>query len=183
MSHEAIHEARSRAGSFAVVVGVYTLAVVAGAAVGWALRGEGPLVAGATADVAGTVAIFAGSRVVDNTSMYDAYWSVAPPFLLILWGVLPGGEGLLAGDGVVLRQGLLGLTLGAWAVRLTWNWARGWHGLHEEDWRYADFRRRLGPVLYWLLSFFGLHMFPTVQVFLGMLPALYAMRSPEPVGW
>ena len=52
----------------------------------------------AAADVAGTVAIFAGSRVVDNTSMYDAYWSVAPPFLLVLWGVLPGGEGLLAGD-------------------------------------------------------------------------------------
>ena len=28
-----------------------------------------------------------------------------------------------------------------WAIRLTMNWLRSWHGLADEDWRYADYRR------------------------------------------
>jgi len=35
-----------------------------------------------------------------------------------------------------------------WAVRLTWNWARGWTGLTHEDWRYVDLRTKSGRA-YW----------------------------------
>jgi steroid 5-alpha reductase family enzyme len=62
----------------------------------------------------------------------------------------------------------------AWAVRLTWNWARGWPGLHHEDWRYGLLYER-APLPPWLTSLLGIHLFPTVQVWLGCLafaPAL-----------
>jgi steroid 5-alpha reductase family enzyme len=67
---------------------------------------------------------------------------------------------------------LLALVL-AWAVRLTYNWLRRWHGLADEDWRYAEYRR-FGAG-YWPISFLGFHLFPTVIVFLGclsMMPVL-----------
>jgi len=56
-------------------------------------------------------------------------------------------------------------------------------GLAKEDFRYADFRRRFGR-LYWPVSFLGIHLFPTVMVFLGCLP-MYAIASPgaDGLGW
>lgn len=182
MSHTSIHEAsRSRTGSLLRVLAVYLLALAAGGAVAVATAGWGVLESAALADVAATLVVFLGSRWYDNTSLYDAYWSVAPPFLLLWFLVHPGGAGVeLPSGGNTLRLLLLGGPLLAWALRLTWNWARGWHGLHEEDWRYADFRR-LGW-LYWPLSLFGLHLFPTVQVFLGMVPAAWAAREASPPG-
>jgi len=176
MAHTSIHPPQSLAGSFAKVGAAYVMAVAVGAVVAGQLGDSSPLVQGAAADLAATLVIFGASRLVNNSSVYDAYWSVAPPFLLVLWAVHPAASGADA-----LRQALMVGALSAWAVRLTWNWARGWRGLHEEDWRYADFRRRLG-LGYWPLSLVGLHLFPTVQVFLGLLPAMYAMTSAEPVG-
>jgi steroid 5-alpha reductase family enzyme len=68
-------------------------------------------------------------------------------------------------------------------VRLTYNWSRGWTGLDHEDWRYTDFHERF-PKLYWGISFFGLHMLPTLQVFLGCIPLYYAVAaSSRPLGW
>src|SRR5262249_20349941 len=61
-----------------------------------------------------------------------------------------------------------------WAVRLTYNWARGWAGLHHEDWRYVDLRRTTGRA-YWLVSFVGLHLMPTIQVFLAFLSLYVAL--------
>jgi steroid 5-alpha reductase family enzyme len=70
-----------------------------------------------------------------------------------------------------LRLAALGVVVGVWGVRLTWNWARGWTGLDHEDWRYVGFRE-LAPGFYWPISFLGIHFFPTVIVFAG-LAALY----------
>ncbi|HLP52989.1 MAG TPA: DUF1295 domain-containing protein, partial [Chitinophagales bacterium] len=53
------------------------------------------------------------------------------------------------------------------------NWARGWQGLVHEDWRYVMLREK-NPKLYWLTNFGGIHMFPTIMVFLGMLPVYFA---------
>ena len=67
-----------------------------------------------------------------------------------------------------------------WGVRLTANWARGWTGLDHEDWRYVDFRAQF-PRAYWLISFAGIHFFPTVIVFAGLYavyPALVSGSAP-----
>jgi steroid 5-alpha reductase family enzyme len=70
-----------------------------------------------------------------------------------------------------------------WAIRLTANWATYWQGLQHEDWRYALVRARAGKHAS-LADFFGIHLFPTLQVFLACLP-IYAVltRGQAPLGW
>lgn len=149
---------------------------IAGAA-GYLVRDQHPLVVAAVADIAGTIAIFVFSMLYNNSSFYDAYWSVAP--------ICIGGFWIWAArdhDPNTIRQFLaMGLVM-AWGVRLTFNWARGWTGLAHEDWRYVDLRERHGRA-YWLVSFGGLHFFPTVLVFVGCL-GLYAAVSggARPIG-
>ena len=70
-----------------------------------------------------------------------------------------------------------------WAVRLTANWVYTFPGLHHEDWRYPMVRERAGR---WELvaDLFGIHVFPTLQVFLGMVPVYVAVtRVGRDVGW
>jgi steroid 5-alpha reductase family enzyme len=47
--------------------------------------------------------------------------------------------------------------------------------LHHEDWRYGHLQQQTGK-FYWLVSFLGIHLFPTVVVYLGCLP-MYAALS------
>jgi steroid 5-alpha reductase family enzyme len=149
-----------------IVLAAYAAAGLAAVGSSRALQGSPPLLAAAVADAAATVAVFLFSLGCDNSSLYDPYWSVAPPFLALYWWLASGGP-------LGLRPLLVFLLASAWAVRLTWNWLRRWRGLGHEDWRYRDFRSRFGP-LYWPVSFLGIHLFPTVVVFLGSL-SLYAV--------
>ena len=124
------------------------------------------------ADVVATSALFVFSRVLNNSSMYDPYWSLVPIYIALWWwlGVAEGGGGLRA----VLTVGVITL----WGGRLTWNFLRGWPGLVHEDWRYVDFRESTGR-WYWLVSYWGIHMFPTLLVFAGLLPVCYTLLEGE----
>ncbi len=128
-----------------------------------------PLWAAAMADVAATVVVFAFSLALGNSSVYDPYWSVAPPCLGVYWWLAVGDTG----DPLSLLA--LGLVF-IWSVRLTWNWARRWQGLQDEDWRYRDLARRFGS-WYWPVSFFGIHLMPTVLVFAGCVPLFYLLQA------
>ena len=75
------------------------------------------------------------------------------------------------------RQVLVIALVSLWALRLTWNWARGWTGLDHEDWRYVDLRAKSGRTGYWFVSLFGLHLAPTLVVFLGLLPLWFAVHD------
>ena len=137
----------------------------------------GSLLDALAADIVATIVIFGFSRAYGNSSFYDAYWSVIPPFLALFW--------LAAGPGpaVPLRELLvLGLILYL-ATRLTLNWAYFWEGMHHEDWRYVMLRGN-APRWALLTDFFGIHLFPTLQVFAGMLPvyAVYCLGD-RPFGW
>ena len=144
------------------------VALVAGIAVGGARH---PIAVALAADLAATLAIFAFSFAFGNTSFYDAYWSVAPPVVALFFALVPGGIAVLD------RQLLVVALVSLWAVRLTWNWARGWTGLDHEDWRYVDMRRTRSAPVYWLVSLFGLHLVPTLVVFLGVLPLWLALHD------
>lgn len=150
---------------FAIVSAAYVTAIVVAAAVVQTTQPDWhPLLKVGLADLAATIVVFVFSVANDNTSVYDPYWSVAP-VVIALWLALGPG----AARELDLRQlVVLGLVT-LYGVRLTWNWARGWAGLRHEDWRYVDFRQKTGKA-YWLTSFFGLHLFPTVMVYLGCLP-------------
>lgn len=125
------------------------------------------------ADVVGTIVIFGFSVVLNNSSMYDPYWSVAPIFiaLYLLWQPdVP--------DVSMARKLIVTALVIVWGARLTFNFFRGWPGLAHEDWRYVDLREQNGKA-YWLVSFAGIHMFPTVLVFLGCLALFPAINEPN----
>ncbi len=126
------------------------------------------------ADIAATIIVFMFSVFLKNSSVYDAYWSVIPPFIaLYLILINPNGNSL--------RQYLIfGLIL-FWSIRLTANWARGWANLNHEDWRYRKIANDTGK-FYWPVSLLGIHLMPTIFVFLGCLPLWFGMKSSEPIG-
>lgn len=160
----------SRARSFALIAAAYATGLLVGATVAAALPTGAPLWQRvALADLAATVAVFAWSVALDNSSVYDAYWSVAP--MVIAPALAAGVDAAAAPLG--RRVLVTGLVL-AWGARLTFNWARGWRGLDHEDWRYVDLRGKTGR-LYWAVSLLGLHAMPTAVVFLGCLPLLPAL--------
>jgi len=166
----------SLAVSFAWIVAAYVVAsLVAWATVVWLLPAAPLWQRVAAADAAATVAVFVFSVALNNSSAYDAYWSVAPMAIAPALALLaPEGRAPFA------RRALVVTLVLAWGARLTYNWARGWTGLAHEDWRYVDLRAKTGRA-YWLVSFFGLHFFPTVLVFLGCLalfPALVTGAAP-----
>lgn len=125
------------------------------------------------ADVVGTCVIFGFSRAFDNSSFYDAYWSVAPIGFVLFW--------TLSNEVVPARAWLVTGLVCAWGLRLTYNWARHWRGLAHEDWRYVDLRHQTGA-LYWLVSLFGLHLFPTVMVLAGSTSVWVATTTSTPLG-
>jgi steroid 5-alpha reductase family enzyme len=151
--------------AFAWIAAAYATALAVALATGAWLDLASPLWAAFWADLAATLAVFGFSFAFRNSSFYDAYWSVAPIVIAVFW---LGGA---APEAPPLRQGVVAALVLAWGVRLTANWARGWTGLHHEDWRYVDLQRKTGR-LYWLVSFSGLHVIPTLWVFGGCL-ALY----------
>jgi steroid 5-alpha reductase family enzyme len=153
---------------------VYAIALLASLGIGYLLQGKHPLLVAGAADIAATIVVFIFSVVFDNSSIYDPYWSVAPVPIALYWTFLPFSSGIL------IRQIAILALLTAWAVRLTYHCLDRWPGLKHEDWRYAEMRTNAGS-FYWLVSFFGFHLFPTVIVFLGCLslyPALSVGTSP-----
>ena len=160
--------------AYLIVVAAYVLAGAAAIGTGILFHAQQPIVIVALADLAATIVVFIFSVIIGNSSMYDPYWSVAPVPIALFWLLQPGSNGF-ANPRHVLTFALLCL----WAIRLTTNWAIRWRGLQHEDWRYQDIRKQSGP-LYWPVSFLGIHLMPTLLVFLGCLslwPALSDRRT------
>ena len=170
-------ETATRNNSFFRVFITYVTAATTGAMVFFATPEMAPLVRLLIADVAATFVVYAASVSAANTSFYDAYWSVAPPLLLVLAWALPEATGA-----DLTRQSILLGALGYWGARLTWNWARGWTGLSHEDWRYVAFRKKYPALVFEFINLTGLHFFPTLIVFLAMTGGFFAWTSSEPAG-
>ena len=169
-------EPRSRGASLAIVTVAYVIAVaVAAAWLVWGPSTDRLWLDALIADVLATLVIFAFSRAYRNSSFYDAFWSVAPPLLLLYWW--------LASVPYInaLRCTLVAIVVLMWAIRLTGNWVRSFPGLHHEDWRYPMFKERAGR-LEFLADLFAIHLIPTLQVFAGMLPVYVAVTRPD-TGW
>ncbi len=161
----------TRGRDFAWILVGYLVASGAAALVAWQLEGQPLWRAILAADVAATVVIFGFSKAFDNSSFYDAYWSVAP---MLIAPALALREA--SAQAPLARRIVVSALVLAWGARLTWNWARGWQGFGHEDWRYVEQRQKTGR-LYWLVSFFGLHFMPTALVFGGCLPLFPALAT------
>lgn len=160
----------TRTQALRLIVVAYLLALAAGAATLVLAPIDDPLAKTFAADVAATLVIFGFSFAFDNSSFYDAYWSVIPIAIVLYW------VGLTPDVAPMARVAGLCFVVVVWGVRLTWNWTRGWTGLDHEDWRYVGLRS-MGAGLYWPISFVGLHFFPTVIVFAGLWAAHPAVAT------
>lgn len=123
------------------------------------------------ADVAATVVVFIFSLIFRNASVYDPYWSVQP---LVILGALSFESPMS------LPKFALMLAIFVWGIRLTANWAVNFGNLNHEDWRYVMLRDKTGK-LYPIVNFLGIHMFPTVVVYLCTMPAaVFVVRNVRP---
>lgn len=130
------------------------------------------------ADLIATAIIFAFSIKYKNSSFYDAYWSVIPPLFVIYWALFS-----VSPEVDPVRQSMVLLLVWLWGIRLTANWAVHWEGLSHEDWRYEPIREKAGKFAL-LADFFGIHLFPTLIVFLACLPIYAATCIGEaPLNW
>ncbi len=168
----------SKAASLTRVLLAYVVAIAVGA--GWLYLGPDTdhlWLDGLIADLLATLVIFGFSRVHHNSSFYDAYWSVLPPLLAIYWW----SES--TPDVNEVRAWLVVGVILVWAIRLTGNWIYAFPGLHHEDFRYAQLREGKGKAEL-LVDLFAIHIIPTLQVFLGMIPVYVAVtRTGRDVGW
>lgn len=128
----------------------------------------------AIADLAATCFIFLCSMAFNNSSMYDPYWSVKP-------AVIAGGYAAIFGLDQPAAMFLFVLMM-LYNLRLTSNFFRDWPGLKHEDWRYRNFREQF-PKAYWLVSFSGIHLFPTIMVYLACLPLYFGMKETFDLDW
>lgn len=157
--------------------------------------------------------IFLGSVDLNNSSVFDPYWSVAPPLMALYYAAVfvsgqlpaPGQAGIDAGqwtlepgmpvtpnhDGWSILSALpnfyrfliLFVLVMIYSIRLTRNFLRGWSGLGHEDWRYVGFRKSTGKA-YWLVSLFAIHLFPALMVFGGTLSIwVVTTEGGRPLNW
>lgn len=138
-----------------------------------------PLYVAAIGDILSTVFIWISAIIVNNSSMYDVYWSVFTPVVIIYWFVIGNKNGKDVPTGRIV---LIFLSVWTWAIRLTSNWIIGWTGFDHEDWRYVDIREGLkkkgySKLGYWFIgSLLGIMIVPTLMVFassIPLYPALY----------
>ena len=115
------------------------------------------------ADVASTIFVFLFSVIFKNASVYDPYWSVQPPVILIAFMIKYGASyaGIITVAAVTL-----------WALRLTANWAYTFGNLTHQDWRYTMLSEKCGRA-YPFVNLVGIHLVPTLVVYLCTLPAAF----------
>ena len=156
-----------------VIIGIiYLIAILLGYFVFRMLNtGLHELLALLLADVVATVVVWGFGIFYKNVSVYDPYWSVAPPVMFTVWAFYKST--------FTLPVVLLLIAVWYWGIRLTGNWAFTFKGLAHEDWRYTRYRETQSPFIFHVINFFGLNMMPTVLVFAAMLPGFGLFESTE----
>ena len=77
---------------------------------------------------------------------------------------------------IVFGNALIFIAVILWGLRLTLNWAYTFKNLAHQDWRYTMLKEKTG-VMYPLINLLGIHMFPTIVVYLCIIPTVYAFQN------
>lgn len=128
-----------------------------------------PIVNLFVADIATTIVIYIFNLIYKNASVYDPYWSVIPPCLVLGWYLLYG----LAFNPLHL---IVLLPLLFWAVRLTANWAYGFKDFKWQDWRYTELKTKTKK---WfpLVNFIGIMLMPSCLTYAGSIPLYFMLTA------
>ena len=96
--------------TLAIFLGAYSISFVTHLGAMWQIL---------VADVVATFVIYGFSVAYKNSSFYDPYWSVIPPFILLFW--IWKYDLMLNGAVSLLMFAML-----FWSIRLTSNWMKTW---------------------------------------------------------
>jgi steroid 5-alpha reductase family enzyme len=116
------------------------------------------------ADLGATLFIWVLSQLLHNASVYDPYWSVQPPLILLLTLIFLGE--------LNLGSILLVVAVAFWGARLSINWMITFHGLHQQDWRYDQLEQKSGRC-FPLVNLLGIQVMPTLIVYACLLPGFF----------
>lgn len=155
-----------RSTSFIFIIAVYIAASVVGIEIYGMVDGSMPVKL-LIADIAATAVTFIFSLIFRNSSVYDPYWSVQPIVILAAFAFA---------ERLDITKLLLLFAVILWGVRLTCNWAYTFKGMEHQDWRYSMLKEKTG-VFYPVVNFLGIHLFPTLVVYLCTLPAVYVVTG------
>jgi steroid 5-alpha reductase family enzyme len=138
---------------------------------------EDPLLLALIACAILAVACWLLSVTTGNYSQVDRLWSIAPP-LYVCW--FAGWAGFAD-----RRLDLMAALAILWGARLTWNFARkGGYRPGDEDYRWPELRRRLGPLSFQVLNATFIAPFQNGLLLLLALPAYVAWQARGvPLGW
>jgi steroid 5-alpha reductase family enzyme len=158
------------------VLRIYIVTLVAGGILAYFLPANDPMGKLFFIDVSMTVLVFIFSFKNNNSSLYDPYWSVIPFYIIFYWLYTFGLEA------ITIKVIITGFILSFWSWRLTGNWLRGWKGIEDEDWRYIQLKQQTRK-WYIMVNFLGIHMFPTLVVFVATIPLYYIFMFPAEMNW
>lgn len=144
-------------------------------------------------DLFSTVFVWLTTIIFTNTSIYDPYWSVAPPvyysiFLFVHFKNFESTELRVESTKLYskflfppmmiayLSKLLVFAIVWIWGIRLTVNWVTDFTSLLHQDWRYLKFKNSCPFIIWHIINFFGLQFVPTLIVFLAMLPGYETMN-------
>lgn len=156
--------------AYIVLILSYVTAFIVAILVGIFFSFLHPLLMILLADLAATIVIFIISTILKNTSLYDPYWNTAPLIIALYYLLFPQ-----IANGNIVRVIVVFVLVSIYSVRLTHNWAKQWRGLGHEDWRYTNYRVKMGKK-FWFINFTGLQLMPTIMVYLGSI-SLYPVLS------
>lgn len=151
----------SRCLSFVAITIIYIVAVIVGVWAFFMMKDMAMLQRLFIADFIATVFVWFCGVLFKNSSVYDPYWSVAPPVMLTAYAIYCGADSLP----VILML----VAIWYWAIRLTGNWAYTFPDLNKQDWRYDMYKEKY-PRIWHIVNFTGINLMPTIVVFLAMIP-------------
>ena len=155
--------------SFLIIVAIYTLAAVIGLYIFNSLSYlKNLFIKLLVADVCATVVVYIFSLILKNASVYDPYWSVQP--IVICFALAIGKKNLSLSNVILLA------IIATWGIRLTLNWAYTFKNLTNQDWRYTMLKEKTG-IFYPIVNLLGTHMFPTIVVWLLILPVVLSIAN------
>jgi steroid 5-alpha reductase family enzyme len=119
-------------------------------------------------DVIATFFVYLVGTIFQNATVYDPYWSVEPMFVSLFLVILNKNFSL----GSLLTLAIIWI----WGLRLTINWIITFKNLTHQDWRYDELKKK-SDKLYFAVNFLGIHLTPTLIVYLAMLPFIYLITN------
>ena len=120
-------------------------------------------------DAVATIFVWLMGVLLKTASTYDPYWSIQTFIIYICL--------LFYFNNWNLFTTIPLIAIGLYSIRLTWNFAIGFHDLTYVDWRYKMLEEKSGK-LFQLVNLFGICMFPTLVVYSASIP-LFVYASKE----